>query len=92
VNARQKFWLWVGTLVIVGMVAVPPWVESRIQSNLRRDEPRGYAPIFEPPRTQAQFGGTVVAIDTTRLGLQCGAAALLTGVLLVTSARPTRRD
>lgn len=88
-NARQRFWLWAGALLIVGMIAVPPWVESFIGRTLRRDEPTGYAPIFSPPRPKD--ASNVVAIDTTRLLLQCGAVALLTGVMVVTNGGPARR-
>lgn len=60
-NRQQKFVIWIGTLLIVGMGIYPPWIESfdstwyfdRMNSTLGRKigpKPGGYHPIYRSPK------------------------------------------
>jgi hypothetical protein len=78
--------LLLGAVVIAAMALYPPWYCGRGSYASR---PAGYAPIFAPPHVAARpttgiFSGApdtdrcVAEISWSQLGVQCGAAAVLT--------------
>ncbi len=89
-NAFQKVVVSVGMVVILAMLAVPPWSQHwrvwRSGSGIVRVEPAGYAPLFQPP--QGRDGPWSVEVDTTRLTIQVVAAVIATaGLTMVLSGR-----
>lgn len=83
-NKRQLVTLWIGIGLFVLMGIFPPWLRTGFKTIFgagRYTAAAGYAPIFLPP-------AYALSVDASRLFLQWGIVALVTGGFIVTFRKP----
>ena len=97
-NRNQKIALWVGIGLFVLAGLFPPWIQRYHSSAYESYNPRGYAPIFVPPR--AMWYGKVlqdaladrlgVQVDWWRLEVQWAIIIVVTaGAVVTLKSKPT---
>jgi len=82
VNRGQKLALWLGALVVVAMLLVPPWVIMYPDGD---SFPRGCSPFWQPPPPKKEM--PYMRIDRARLSVQCLAVAILAAAGVLTLHR-----
>ena len=84
VNKRERRIIAAATAIIVLMALFPPWTYTFSPPGAARTEnPAGYAFLMTPPPPESSSHVAGVGLDVTRLALQIGIVALISGGLLV---------
>ena len=86
VNKKQTFVLWVGIIIIAGMLIYPPWQFSFQAQGRFRYEPLGCDWLWSPPSFGTDKGlyKSVAYFDKTRLSIQIAIVIMVCSGFILT--------